>query len=130
MDLSGILIDFDIGVWASIFSNLEISDINEFEQIPEYFYVLANKTFWIELIRQRLFKYYVPQAVGYEWKQLYVYLLNFDTRHQRYLSDSSISEYWLYSSLNEDLQSKNDFEHTCSKSIRCVHRIHINLKNI
>ena len=110
MDLSGILIDFDIGVWASIFSNLEISDINEFEQIPEYFYVLANKTFWIELIRQRFPEYYAPLASGYVWKDIYLSLLRFvddyQDKYQEYIADVNTTKDWVYSSLNANLKLK------------------------
>ena len=73
------LVYFDAGVWATILSylsrpelmNLLLSDV-KFDRL------MINTTFWTELIRQRFPEYYVPQAVGYSWRTIYLDLIDYD----------------------------------------------------
>jgi len=63
------LIDLDEGVYSIILSYTDDSVDN--------FCVMFGCThiFWTELIRNRFFKYYVPTAKGYSWRELYYDLL-------------------------------------------------------
>ena len=85
------LVDFDINVWAILFSYL---DNREFQNLLKsdlkVLNMLKNQTFWIELIRQRFPEYYAPQATGYDWNLLYYDLKMFDDFYQKVLAEEKL----------------------------------------
>ena len=70
----------DIGVWAIIFSYLDQNSLSIFcdDETKDLKRVHTNPVFWTELIHQRFPEYYLITAVGYEWRRVYMNLLNME----------------------------------------------------
>ena len=70
------LIDLDVGLWATIFSYVSPSDIINFEEINvKYLHVTKSTTFWTILVTCKFPRYSIPFVC--DWRELYHELIYF-----------------------------------------------------